>query len=57
MDKQKAKVSWTLDESTVKGVKDAADKLSQKTGVKVSESAMANLLLKERLEQVNEKAN
>ena len=51
MDRQKIKVSWTLDESVIQAIKAKATELSKATGVKVSDSAMANLLLKEKLEQ------
>lgn len=55
MQEKKGKVNWTLDARIIEAVKQKAQKMSQETGVKISESAVANLLLKAQVEKENGK--
>lgn len=55
MQEKKGKVNWTLDTSIIEAVKQKAQKMSKETGVKISESSVANLLLKSQIERENGK--
>lgn len=55
MQEKKGKVNWTLDAEVIQAIKQKAQKMSQETGVKISESAAANLLLKAQIEKENGK--
>lgn len=52
MSETKSKVNWTIDKSIIAAIKRRVDIVSRETGMKVSESAIANKLLKERLEEL-----
>lgn len=49
--KNKTKVNWTIDPEVVEAVREKAEKLTVKTGVKFSESAAANAMLKEQVKR------
>lgn len=46
---QKGRVNWTLDQDIIEGVRQKAKQISEETGVDVSASAAANVLLRQAL--------
>lgn len=48
----KKRANWTFDKEVIERVKRYASMLSRQTGVEVSQSAAANKLLRERLDQL-----